>query len=83
MHRRQLLKSLVGLAVLSLAPLAALAPRLATGGITQSGCYIVGSSLPLRMQYNLGPAKWLQNHCMVYSNARRQMVSIPLKGRYS
>ncbi len=85
-HRRRFLKSLVGLATIPFAPLAALAPKFATGGIVQhlpelmGGCCVAGSSRPMWMQYNLGPAKWLHSHCMVYNNARKQLIPVPLEG---
>ncbi len=81
MHRRRFLKSLVGLVALPLVPLAALRPRFVTGGIVRPGAYVVGSSRPMWMQYNLGPAKWSSGHCVIYRNGR--MVNIPITGRYA
>ncbi len=87
MYRRRFLKSLVGLAVLPFAPLAALAPKFATGGVVRhvpelvGGCYTVGLSGPMWMQYNRGPTKWNSGHCVIYRNGR--MVNIPITGRYA
>ncbi len=79
-HRRRFLKSLVGLAAIPFAPLAALAPKFATGGIVRPGAYVVGSSNTCFLQYNRGPVPWLQSHCIVYMNARNQMIEVPLEG---
>ncbi len=40
----------------------------------QDGCYQVGTSTPLRMEYTHGPSSWLNCHCAVYSNGKRSLV---------
>ena len=49
-------------------------------GITR-GCYQVGTSSNLKMEYNTGPSSWHQAHCLIYGNGKRQLVFI-VNGRY-
>ncbi len=76
MIRRQFLKTLVGVAMLPLVPLAKLAPKFHTGGIVRKGAYVVGSSNHCLLHYNRGPVPWLQPHSMVYLNGRMQLVEV-------
>lgn len=46
-----------------------------SAGILQ-GCYQVGTSSILKMNYNLGPSSWSQTHCLIYPNGKRQLISI-------
>jgi hypothetical protein len=46
-----------------------------TPGI-QEGHYQVGTSTPLRLQYNRGPSSWLNTHCVVYANGKRSLITI-------
>jgi len=45
------------------------------------GCYQVGTSTRLRLDYNSGPSSWLQTHCVVYANGKRSLINI-VNGRY-
>ena len=40
------------------------------------GCYQVGTSTSLRLEYNSGPSAWLNTHCLLYANGKRQLISI-------
>lgn len=40
------------------------------------GCYQVGTSTRLRLEYNLGPSSWLNAHAVVHMNGKRQLVMI-------
>ncbi len=45
-------------------------------GITH-GCYQIGTSSYLQLEYNQGgPSSWLQTHCLIYPNGKRQLVNI-------
>jgi hypothetical protein len=41
-----------------------------------SGAYQVGTSSMLNLEYVSGPSSWLQCHCLVYANGKRQLVNI-------
>lgn len=49
-------------------------------GINQ-GCYQVGTSSRLRLDYNIGPSSWHHAHCLIYANGKRQLVFI-VNGEY-
>lgn len=49
-------------------------------GITQ-GCYQVGTSSLLNVEYNSGPSSWLNTHCIVYPNSKRTLINI-IRGRW-
>lgn len=40
------------------------------------GCYQVGTSTRLRLEYNSGPSGWLNTHCLVYPNGKRTLINI-------
>ena len=40
------------------------------------GCYQVGTSTWLRLEYNSGPSGWLNTHCLVYANGKRTLINI-------
>lgn len=40
------------------------------------GCYQVGTSTSLRLEYNVGPSAWLNTHCVLLANGKRQLISI-------
>ena len=42
----------------------------------EEGCYQVGTSSPLRLEYNSGPSSWLNTHCVVYANGKRCLLNI-------
>lgn len=47
----------------------------------EKGCYQVGTSSYLQMDYNLGPSSWVHAHCLVYPNGKRQLIMI-IKGKF-
>ncbi len=47
----------------------------------EKGAYQVGTSSNLKLEYNLGPSSWLNTHCIVYKNGKRQLVNI-IKGKW-
>jgi hypothetical protein len=40
------------------------------------GCYQVGTSTRLRLEYNHGASSWLNTHCVLYQSGKRQLVNI-------
>jgi hypothetical protein len=40
------------------------------------GCYQVGTSTRLRLEYNGGPSSWLNAHCLLHADGKRQLVVI-------
>lgn len=42
----------------------------------EKGCWQVGTSSILNLEYNLGPSSWMQTHCLIYSNGKRQLINI-------
>ncbi len=46
-----------------------------TPGI-EEGCVEVGTSTPLRLEYNQGPSSWLNAHCVVYASGKRSLIFI-------
>lgn len=42
----------------------------------RDGCYQVGTSSRLRLEYNRGPSSWLNTHCVLYANGKRSLVNI-------
>jgi len=42
----------------------------------EKGCFQVGTSSYLNLSYNSGPSSWMQAHCIIYSNGKRQMINI-------
>jgi len=47
----------------------------------EKGCYQVGTSSYLDLEYNSGPSSWLNTHCIIHSNGKRQLVNI-IKGKW-
>jgi len=47
----------------------------------QAGCWQVGTSSLLRLEYNKGPSSWLHTHCVIYPNGKRQLISV-ISGRW-
>jgi hypothetical protein len=45
------------------------------------GCTQVGTSTRLRLEYNHGPSSWLQAHCFLNADGKRQLCFI-INGRY-
>jgi hypothetical protein len=45
------------------------------------GCYQVGTSTRLRLEYNSGPSSWLNTHCVIYPNGKRSLINI-IDGRW-
>lgn len=46
-----------------------------TPGI-EEGCYQVGTSTPLRLEYNAGPSSWFNAHGVTYANGKRALLMI-------
>ena len=46
-----------------------------TPGI-EEGCYQTGTSTRLRLEYNSGPSSWLNTHCIVHADGKRQLITI-------
>jgi hypothetical protein len=46
-----------------------------TPGI-EEGHYQVGTSTPLRLEYNAGPSSWLNTHCVIYANGKRSLLTV-------
>lgn len=42
----------------------------------EEGCYQVGTSTPLRLEYTSGPSSWLNTHCLVHADGKRQLINI-------
>lgn len=42
----------------------------------EEGCYQVGTSTKLKLEYNTGPSAWLNTHCILHADGKRQLVSI-------
>jgi hypothetical protein len=42
----------------------------------EEGCYQVGTSTGLRLDYNSGPSSWLQTHCVLYASGKRSLITI-------
>ena len=47
----------------------------------EKGCYQVGTSSILQMEYNTGPSSWLNTHCLIYKNGKRQLINI-IEGKW-
>jgi hypothetical protein len=42
----------------------------------EEGCYQVGTSTALNLEYTSGPSSWLNTHCIVYANGKRTLINI-------
>jgi hypothetical protein len=42
----------------------------------EEGCYQVGTSSPLRLEYNRGPSSWMHTHAILYANHKRALINI-------
>jgi hypothetical protein len=40
------------------------------------GCYQVGTSTNLKLEYNAGPSGWLNTHCILHRDGKRQLINI-------
>ena len=50
-------------------------------GISE-GCYQVGTSSVLKLEYNQGgPSGWLNTHCLIHADGKRQLVTI-IEGKW-
>jgi hypothetical protein len=52
-----------------------------TPGIDE-GCYQVGTSTRLRLEYNHGASSWLNTHCLLHADGKRQLINI-IDGKYT
>jgi hypothetical protein len=42
----------------------------------EKGVFQVGTSTPLRLEYTSGPSSWLNTHCILYPNGKRQLINV-------
>lgn len=42
----------------------------------EKGCWQVGTSSKLILEYNNGPSGWMNTHCIIYPNGKRQLINI-------
>jgi hypothetical protein len=42
----------------------------------EEGCYQVGTSTALKLEYNTGPSAWLNTHCILHHDGKRQLISV-------
>lgn len=47
----------------------------------KKGAYCVGTSSKLKLSYTSGGSTWLQGHCCIHENGKRQLIFI-IKGKY-
>lgn len=47
----------------------------------EKGCYQVGTSSKLKLEYNVGASSWHHAHCVIYKNGKRQLLFIT-NGKY-
>lgn len=40
------------------------------------GAYQVGTSSKLKLEYTKGPSSWLNTHCIIFPNGKRQLINI-------
>lgn len=40
------------------------------------GCYQTGTSTHLRLEYNSGPSSWVNTHCLLHADGKRQLINI-------
>ena len=50
--------------------------------VIYGGCYQVGVSAKLDLEYNVGPSGWLHTHCIIYANGKRTLINI-VKGKWT
>ncbi len=48
----------------------------------EEGCYQVGTSTKLRLEYNHGPSSWLNAHAILHADGKRQLIPI-IEGRWA
>lgn len=46
-----------------------------TPGI-EKGAYAVGTSTYLSLEYTHGPSSWMNTHCLIFPNGKRQLIHI-------
>lgn len=47
----------------------------------ERGCYQVGTSTGFNLEYAKGPTSWMNTHCAIYANGKRQLINV-LRGRW-
>lgn len=47
----------------------------------EEGCYQTGTSTRLRLEYNHGASSWLNTHCLLNADGKRQLINI-IDGRF-
>jgi hypothetical protein len=48
----------------------------------EKGCYVVGTSTELVLGYVRGLSSWLNTHCLIYENGKRQLIHL-IEGEYA
>ncbi|MGL6342582.1 MAG: Hint domain-containing protein [Waterburya sp.] len=48
----------------------------------EKGCYTVGTSTTLKLNYTKGLSSWMNTHCLVYEGGKRQLINI-IEGKYT
>ena len=46
----------------------------------EKGCYVVGTSSKLQLEYNKGASTWHHAHCVIHPNGKRQLIFIKHEG---
>lgn len=46
----------------------------------QKGCYVVGTSSRLALEYNKGASTWHHAHCIIHQNGKRQLIFVTHRG---
>lgn len=41
----------------------------------EDGCYQVGTSSRLDLEYQRGPSSWMHTHCLIYRNGKRSLIN--------
>ncbi len=47
----------------------------------EGGCYQVGTSSDLDLEYVSGPSSWLHTHCVIYADGKRSLINL-IDGEY-
>jgi hypothetical protein len=42
----------------------------------EKGCYMVGTSSELNLEYTSGPSSWMNTHCIIHEDGKRQLITI-------
>ncbi len=47
----------------------------------EKGAYQIGTSSRLRLEYTSGPSSWMNTHCLIFPNGKRQLINV-IDGRW-